>query len=109
MAGVTIAAEWQLLGDKYYRKPNLYTLQWPTKSLDLSLHKLAISSFSGPIALIRDDSKIVQLYAESALRKLRIFNSAGRILSESIWRNPGGRLIGLSWTDEQILLCITQD
>nr|GEW21219.1 protein vacuoleless1 [Tanacetum cinerariifolium] len=109
MAGVTIAAEWQLLGDKYYRKPNLYTLQWPTKSLDLSLHKLAISSFSGPIALIRDDSKIVQLYAESALRKLRIFNSAGRILSESIWRNPGGRLIGLSWTDDQILLCITQD
>lgn len=107
MAGVSIAAEWQQLGNKYYRKPELYQLLW--KNIDLSRNKVACAPFSGPIAVIRDDSKIVQLYAESALRKLRIFNSAGRQISETIWRNPGGRLIGLSWTDEQILVCITQD
>lgn len=107
MAGVHIAAEWQLLGDKYYRKPEIYQLQW--KHIDLARNKVAASPFAGPIATIRDDSKIVQLYAESAVRKLRIFNSAGKPISETIWRNPGGRLIGLSWTHDQILICITQD
>ncbi|KAG6682635.1 hypothetical protein I3842_13G153200 [Carya illinoinensis] len=108
MANVSVAAEWQLLGDRYYRKPDLYhPLRW--KHIDLSRNKVACAPFGGPIALIRDDSKIVQLYAESALRKLRIFNSAGVPLSETIWKNPGGRLIGLSWTDDQTLVCIVQD
>lgn len=108
MAKVSVAAEWQLLGDRYYRKPELYQpMRW--KHIDLNRNKVACAPFGGPIALIRDDSKIVQLYAESALRKLRIFNSAGLPLSDAVWKNPGGRLIGLSWTDDQTLVCIVQD
>lgn len=108
MANVSVAAEWQLLGDRYYRKPELYhPMRW--KHIDLSRNKVACAPFGGPIALIRDDSKIVQLYAESALRKLRIFNSAGLPLSDVVWKNPGGRLVGLSWTDDQTLVCIVQD
>ncbi|KAE8037229.1 hypothetical protein FH972_009838 [Carpinus fangiana] len=108
MANVSVAAEWQLLGDRYYRKPELYQpMRW--KHIDLNRNKVACAPFGGPIALIRDDSKIVQLYAESALRKLRIFNSAGLLLSDAVWKNPGGRLIGLSWTDDQTLVCIVQD
>lgn len=106
-ATVSVAAEWQILYDRFYRKPEVYQMQW--KHVDLSRNKVACAPFGGPIAVIRDDSKIVQLYAESALRKLRVFNSAGLQLSEIVWRNPGGRLIGMSWTDEQTLICITQD
>lgn len=107
MANVSVAAEWQLLYDRYYRKPEIYQMRW--KHVDLSRNKVACASFGGPIAVIRDDSKIVQLYAESALRKLRIFNSAGILLSETIWKHPGGRLIGMSWSDDQTLICIVQD
>ncbi|KAB1223106.1 Protein VACUOLELESS1 [Morella rubra] len=108
MANVSVAAEWQLLGDRYYRKPELYRpMRW--KHIDLSRNKVACAPFGGPIALIRDDSKIVQLYAESALRKLRIFNSAGDPIADTVWKNPGGRLIGLSWTEDQTLVCIVQD
>ncbi len=108
MANVSVAAEWQLLGDRYYRKPELYhPMRW--KHIDLSRNKVASAPFGGPIALIRDDSKIVQLYSESALRKLRLFNSAGLPLSDVVWKNPGGRLIGLSWTDDHTLVCIVQD
>ncbi|THG13023.1 hypothetical protein TEA_005135 [Camellia sinensis var. sinensis] len=107
MAAVSVAAEWQLLYNRYYRKPEIYPMQW--KHVDLSRNKVACASFGGPIAVIRDDSKIVQLYAESALRKLRIFNSAGVQISETVWKNPGGRLIGMSWTDDQILVFVTQD
>ncbi|KAA8526197.1 hypothetical protein F0562_008064 [Nyssa sinensis] len=107
MAAVSVAAEWQLLYNRYYRKPEIYSLQW--KNVDLSRNKVACASFGGPIAVIRDDSKIVQLYAESALRKLRIFNSAGVQISETVWKNPGGRLIGMAWIDDQNLVCVTQD
>ncbi|CAI9757174.1 unnamed protein product [Fraxinus pennsylvanica] len=107
MAGVSVAAEWQLLYNRYYRKPELYQMQW--KHVDLTRNKVACAPFGGPIAAIRDDAKIVQLFAESALRKLRIFTSSGRLISETVWKNPGGRLIGMSWSDDQILICITQD
>ncbi|XP_042011014.1 protein VACUOLELESS1-like [Salvia splendens] len=107
MAGVTVAAEWQLLYNRYYRKPELYQMEW--KQVDLTRNKIACAPFAGPIAAIRDDAKIVHLYAESALRKLRIFTSSGRLTAESVWRNPGGRLIGMFWTDDLTLACITQD
>ncbi|KAJ8753400.1 hypothetical protein K2173_019799 [Erythroxylum novogranatense] len=107
MANVSVAAEWQLLYDRYYRKLDIYQMQW--KHIDLTRNKIACAPFGGPIAVIRDDSKIVQLYAESALRKLRIYNSAGVPIAETVWKNPGGRLIGMSWMEDQTLMCIVQD
>ncbi|XP_044503267.1 protein VACUOLELESS1 isoform X1 [Mangifera indica] len=107
MANVSVAAEWQLVYNRYYRKPELCQMRW--KHIDLSRNKVACAPFGGPIAVIRDDSKIVQLYAESALRKLRIFNSAGLLISETVWKHPGGRLIGMSWSEDQTLICIVQD
>ena len=102
MANVSVAAEWQLLYNRYYRKPELYPMPW--KHVDLARTKVAAAPFGGPVAVIRDDSKIVQLHAESALRKLRLFSSSGRPLADAVWRHPGGRLVGMSWTDDQTLL-----
>ncbi|OVA07247.1 Vps16 [Macleaya cordata] len=106
MAAVSVAAEWQLLYNRYYRKPEIYSMQW---NVDLTRNKIACAPFGGPIAVIRDDAKIVQLLAESALRKLNIYNSAGILLSSTRWDRPGGRLVGMSWTDDQILICVVQD
>ncbi|KAK9132536.1 hypothetical protein Scep_012064 [Stephania cephalantha] len=105
-AAVSVAAEWQLLYNRYYRKPEIYTMQW---TVDLSRNKLACAPFGGPIAVIRDDAKIVQLLAESALRKLNIYNSAGLLISSTRWDRPGGRLIALAWSDDTSLLCAIQD
>ncbi|XP_030462939.2 protein VACUOLELESS1 [Syzygium oleosum] len=107
MANVSVAAEWLLLYNRYYRKPELYPMRW--RHIDLGRNKVACAPFGGPIAVIRDDSKIVQLYAESALRKLRVFNSAGVLIAETVWKHPGGRLIGMSWADDQTLICLVQD
>lgn len=102
-----IAAEWQLLYNRYYRKPELHRMQW--RHVDLSRNKVACAPFGGPIAVIRDDSKIVQLHSESAVRKLRIYTAGGVLLAESVWKNPGGRLVGMSWTDDLTLACLVQD
>ncbi|KAI3967604.1 hypothetical protein MKW92_003479 [Papaver armeniacum] len=105
MAGVSVAAEWQLQHEIYYRKLQIYSMQW---QIDFSRNKIACAPFGGPIAVIRDDAKIVQLLAESALRKLNIYNSAGILLSSTRWDRSGGRLIGMSWIDDQTLVCLEQ-
>ncbi|URE32371.1 vacuolar protein sorting-associated protein 16 [Musa troglodytarum] len=107
MTAVSVAGEWQLLYNRFYRKLAIYTMQWGR--IDLSRHRIAAAPFGGPVAAIRDDSKIVQLYAESARRKLLIFNAAGRALASAIWDRPGGRLVGMAWTDDQVLVCVVQD
>ncbi|KAF2302221.1 hypothetical protein GH714_033770 [Hevea brasiliensis] len=107
MANFSVAAEWQLLGNRFYRKLEIYQMLW--KHVDLSRNKVACSPFGGPIAIIRDDSKIVQLYSESARRKLRIFNSAGILIAETVWKHAGGRLIGngvVCLTEAGKLFCV---
>ncbi|KAL5731811.1 vacuolar protein sorting-associated protein 16 [Ranunculus cassubicifolius] len=106
MAGISVAAEWQLLHDVYYRKLEIYSMQW---NVDLARYKVACAPFGGPIAVIRDEAKIVKLLAESAHRKLDIYNSAGVLLSSRKWDRPGGRLIGMAWTEDQNLVCVVQD
>eukprot|EP00250_Pteridium_aquilinum_P015791 c22759_g1_i1 orf=358-2910(+) len=104
---VSIAAEWRSMGDKFYRKQEVYTMCW--QNVDLSRHKVACAPFGGPIAIIRDDSKIVQLRAESARPRLFIYSASGTLLASILWDRPGGRLVSLGWTDDEILVCVVQD
>ncbi|KAF3781653.1 VCL1 protein [Nymphaea thermarum] len=59
---VSVAAEWQLLHNRYYRKPELYSMCW--QRMDLGRHRVACARFGGPTAAIGDDSKIVQLFEQ---------------------------------------------
>eukprot|EP00249_Psilotum_nudum_P017159 c26189_g1_i1 orf=274-2796(+) len=104
---MSVAAEWQVLYNRFYRKQEIYTMCW--QNIDLSRHKVACGRFGGPIAIIRDDTKIVQLRAESARPRLMIFTASGVLLASVPWDRPGGRLIGLGWTNEESLLCVVQD
>ncbi|CAN6824497.1 unnamed protein product [Brassica oleracea var. botrytis] len=45
MAIVSVAAEWQLLCNRYYRKPEIYQMGW--KHVDLSCNKLSIFNSAG--------------------------------------------------------------
>ncbi|KAG2405737.1 Protein VACUOLELESS1 Vacuolar protein [Vigna angularis] len=82
MANVSVVGEWKLLYNRYYRKPELYPMPW--KHVDLARTKVVVAPFGGPVVVISDDSMIVQLHAESALRKLRLFSSSGdRLFSSS--------------------------
>ncbi|XP_020105943.1 protein VACUOLELESS1 isoform X2 [Ananas comosus] len=109
MSSVSVAAEWEQLHDRFYRKPELYSLQWGGARMDLARHRVACAPFGGPVAAIRDDSKIVQLFAESARRKLLIFSSSGHPLASAAWDRPGGRLVGMAWSDDLLLHCLVQD
>lgn len=108
MSTAAVAAEWQEIADqKYLRRPEVYTMQWGR--MDLSRFRIACAPFGGPIAAIRDDSKIVQLLAESARRHLQIFSSSGEIIASCPWDRSGGKLVGMAWTDDLQVACLLED
>ncbi|KAG6541575.1 hypothetical protein Mapa_017028 [Marchantia paleacea] len=104
---VSMAAEWSELYNRFYRKQEMYTMCW--QNVDLSRHKIACANFGGPIAIIRDDSKIVQLRSESARAKLLIYTASGVLITSFLWDRPGGRLISLGWSSDEVLLVLVQD
>ena len=66
-AEATGAHSWSKLYDRYYRKQQMYRLAWGDE-IDLAKMKVAGAPFAGPVALLRDSSKISMVTA-STLRK----------------------------------------
>ena len=78
--------DWNALGEVPYRKWCVYDMNWNEKeeSIQIEDYNVCGAPFGGPIALIRDEKKLVQLNEEHLKPKLKIFTSSGRKLSEVI-------------------------
>lgn len=102
MAGLTAAAEWQEIGDRYYRRRELYELEWP---LEPDVQLVAAAPFGGPVAATRDESKIVKV--GGALRpEVCIYTAAGTPLAAFRWTR--GRIAGLGWTAQEKLVVVEE-
>ncbi|XP_070536133.1 vacuolar protein sorting-associated protein 16 homolog [Ptychodera flava] len=101
MAHVT--ADWNPLGEVFYRKIELYSMGW--KDVDLSKYKVAAAPYGGPIALIRDDSKLVK--TTSAKPIIYIFSASGHEISIIKWNS--GHIIHIGWSCTDDLLCVQED
>ncbi|XP_063953477.1 vacuolar protein sorting-associated protein 16 homolog [Lytechinus pictus] len=104
MAHVT--GNWNPLGDVFYRKVELYSMDrlWQEVA-DLRKFKVAVAPFGGPIALMRDSSKITQVRGSSHI-VIFIFSAAGKEISRINWNS--GNVIHIGWSLSEDLLC-TQD
>lgn len=125
-SSVSVAAEWDLLSDRFYRRITIYSpLPWSSPAtttasssgggssgvgrLDLSTHIVAAAPFGGPIAAVRDDSKIVQLHSEPSRRRLLLFSSSGHPLASSPWTPHLPRLHSLAFSSSLNLLALLSD
>ncbi|AQK97135.1 Protein VACUOLELESS1 [Zea mays] len=127
-SSVSIAAEWDLLSDRFYRRLTLYSpLPWSTPAaagatssssgvsgavigrLDLSTHIVAAAPFGGPIAAVRDDSKIVQLHSEPSRRRVLLFSSSGHPIASAPWPPLLPRLHSLGFSSSLSLLALLSD
>ncbi|KAI4999587.1 hypothetical protein ZWY2020_004176 [Hordeum vulgare] len=125
-SSVSVAAEWDLLSDRFYRRVTIYSpLPWSSPAtttasssgggssgvgrLDLSTHIVAAAPFGGPIAAVRDDSKIVQLHSEPSRRRLLLFSSSGHPLASSPWTPHLPRLHSLAFSSSLNLLALLSD
>jgi len=98
-------ADWNPLGDVYYRKCELYTMEW-SGLVDLAKHTVAASPYGGPIALMKDDSRTARV-ATSVKPVISVYTAAGNMISQMRWNS--GPVAALGWSCTEELLCVQED
>mmetsp|Transcript_7660 Transcript_7660/g.11599 ORF Transcript_7660/g.11599 Transcript_7660/m.11599 type:complete len:895 (+) Transcript_7660:85-2769(+) len=99
-----IRDKWVKLTSTYYQKIDLYEMQWG--KLDLSNYHVAIAPYGGLIAIAAKDSKNSEKteFKQPQKNMIRIFTSAGQLVSEFFWPHKG--LVGMGWTDTEDLVVV---
>ncbi|XP_065313717.1 vacuolar protein sorting-associated protein 16 homolog isoform X2 [Gordionus sp. m RMFG-2023] len=77
--------------------------------MDISNYIIAVAPFGGPIAVIRNDKKVLKFQISGLKPKIHIFSSFGKEISTINWNN--GHLIHLAWSTPhpENLICIQDD
>ncbi|KAG8195406.1 hypothetical protein JTE90_001418 [Oedothorax gibbosus] len=99
-------ADWTPLGKNvYYRKIELYSMQWVDK-VNISDFVVAAAPFGGPIALTQDRKKLqkVQIANKS---NIYIFSASGQVISTIKWNS--GPLVHMGWSSSEDLICVLED
>ncbi|EEQ89941.1 hypothetical protein RJZ56_004756 [Blastomyces dermatitidis] len=107
MAPTNPLADWERVGDRFYRKVRVYDAVFD-EELELENFIVAGAPYGGAIALYRDESKL-QRYrdAETAKSSIDIYSCSGKRISRINWEH--GSIRGLGWLDDERLLVVTQD
>ncbi|KAI9106064.1 Vps16, N-terminal region-domain-containing protein [Phlyctochytrium arcticum] len=98
------AAEWNLLHDRFYCKQETYSMLW--KGMELSKFIIAVASFGGPIAMIRDDKKILSLQSQTVKPVMHLYTASGKLLNQFQWDK--GRIVEMGWTNTEHLMCVLE-
>uniref|UniRef100_A0A061RIB2 Protein VACUOLELESS1 n=1 Tax=Tetraselmis sp. GSL018 TaxID=582737 RepID=A0A061RIB2_9CHLO len=99
--------EWEMCGDRFYSKHDLYEMQWGP-SINLAQNLVAASQYGGPLAIVRDDSKIVLLTPGHTMHTVvRIYTAAGRQMGAFVWER--GRIAAMGWSSEEELMVVERD
>ncbi|ODN84868.1 hypothetical protein L202_00723 [Cryptococcus amylolentus CBS 6039] len=77
-------ATWDTIQDVFYRKDTVYDMSWSIP--DLSDYIVATAKNGGPVAMIRDERKIMLLGRHAAGKpKIYVYTSSGILLSTLTW------------------------
>lgn len=97
-----VTANWNPLGEAFYRKTELYEMGWNLKD-GLRDCLLAAAPYGGPIALLKEP----QRRSPSSRPQLEIYSSSGVTMASFPWKSGVVRQLG--WTVCDDLLCIQED
>ncbi|EJD40200.1 vacuolar protein sorting-associated protein 16 [Auricularia subglabra TFB-10046 SS5] len=104
-------ASWDAMpgGSAFYRKLSVYQMQWPIR--DLSDYIVAGARYGGPLALMRDPTKMVAMTrmgsSSNAKQPIQIFSSSGDLISTVSWDQ--GRIIRIGWTLDERLVALNEE
>ncbi|KLU89128.1 vacuolar protein sorting-associated protein, partial [Magnaporthiopsis poae ATCC 64411] len=100
-------ASWEQVGDRYYRKVQLYTAVFD-QDLDLDNYVVAGAPDGGAVALYLDENKLVEYRAGKARKpSIDVYSCAGKLLRSIPWDK--GSVRGLGWSEDERLLVVTRD
>lgn len=97
-----VTANWNPLGEAFYRKIELYEMGWNLKD-GLRDCLVAAAPYGGPIALLKGHNR----RSPSARPQLEIYSSSGLPLASFPWKS--GMVKQLGWTVSDDLLCVQED
>lgn len=97
-----ITANWNPLGEAFYRKIELYEMDWSLRD-GLKDCLVAAAPYGGPIALLRE----TQRRSPSTRPQLEIYSSSGTSMASFPWKSGPVRQLG--WTVCDDLLCVQED
>ncbi|WWC69699.1 uncharacterized protein I206_103642 [Kwoniella pini CBS 10737] len=84
MALSSPTATWDTIQNVFYRKEEIYSMSWSIQ--DLSDYKISVGKNGGPIAIIRNENKILSTKKHSIGKpKIEIYNSSGILKSNILW------------------------
>ncbi|KUJ22069.1 vacuolar protein-like protein sorting vps16 [Mollisia scopiformis] len=100
-------ADWEKVGDKFYRKIQLYTAVFD-QDLELENYIVTGCSYGGAIALYRDESKLHSFRGSQASKSsIDLYSCAGKLLKSLNWDK--GSIKGLGWSEDEQLIVVTAD
>ncbi|XP_073414230.1 vacuolar protein sorting-associated protein 16 homolog [Dendrobates tinctorius] len=97
-------ANWYPMGAAYYRKFDLYQMEWNIKE-EFKDCLVAVGPYGGPIALMKN--YLTKERASSSRPVLEIYSASGVLLSTITWKS--GQVVHLGWTVSEDLICIQED
>ncbi|EGG11876.1 uncharacterized protein MELLADRAFT_32963 [Melampsora larici-populina 98AG31] len=106
------SADWDSVGDTYYRKQEIYKMSWSVS--DLSSYRVVGASLGGPLAITLDTSKPIALIGDNinisstSKPKLFIHSSSGNLLFTITWDHPS-RLVSFGFTKSESLVTLSSD
>lgn len=99
--------EWTSLQDIFYRRTELYALNWGIDNL--ADYVVAASSNGGLIALVRDPTRLVSLGKASLLKpKILVYTAAGQLVESIPW-DPSLRIIALDFNALEQLVVVLEE
>ncbi|KAF1921331.1 Vps16, N-terminal region-domain-containing protein [Ampelomyces quisqualis] len=100
-------ANWEKVGDKFYRKVPLYTAVLD-QDLELDKYKVVGAPYSGAVAVFRDEDKLHTYRGPGASKSsIDLYSCAGTLMRSITWDK--GAIKGLGWSDDEKLLVVAED
>ncbi|KAF1739303.1 putative vacuolar protein sorting-associated protein 16 [Beauveria bassiana] len=100
-------AEWERVGERWFRKTQQYTSIFD-ESLDLDTYIVTGAPYAGALALWPDETKLqAHQPGKSSKPSIDIYSLAGQKLRSISWDQ--GSIKGLGWSDAETLLVVAAD
>ncbi|KAJ3186648.1 hypothetical protein HDU85_007468 [Gaertneriomyces sp. JEL0708] len=99
---LSATADWNQLHDRFYCKKEIYVMLW--KDVDLANYIIAVAPYGGPVAMIRNDRRLMTLQNQSIKPVIHIYTSSGKLISQFQWDK--GKIVGMGWTNTEHLMCV---
>ncbi|KAH7345376.1 vacuolar assembling/sorting protein VPS16 [Rhizoctonia solani] len=93
-------------GEVFYSTREVYQMMWQLN--DLTDFIIAGARYGGPLAMIRDTSKLVALGRHTMAKpQIIIYSSAGNLINTIPWDQ--GKIVSLGWTQDERLVALNEE